>query len=255
MPSPFPGMNPYFEQPAHWQDFHTEFLSTLRRQVARLIAPGYFVQLVEHIYIHDLPPEPRRPIGRADLSVARPESTKAGPPGLAILEAPAEVRLPAQDVEWLPFLEVRDRRGRELVAVIELLSPSNKRPGEDREHYLAKRRELLRSEVHLVEIDLLRGWPPMPMEGRPDGDYSVMVSRADRRPAAGFWPIRLHEPLPIIPIPLRAPDGDARIDLQDVLHRTYDGPGYEHFIYSGTPEPPLSDEDKAWASQFAPRST
>ena len=30
MPSPFPGMNPYFEQPAHWLDFHMEFLSALR---------------------------------------------------------------------------------------------------------------------------------------------------------------------------------------------------------------------------------
>ena len=55
-----------------------------------------------------------------------------------------------------------------------------------------------------------------------------------------------------IPIPLRAPDGDARVDLQDVLHRAYDGPGYEHFIYAGTPDPPLSAEDAAWARQFVP---
>ena len=60
MPSPFPGMNPYFEQAAHWQDFHTEFLSTLRRTLAPRVAPDYVVQLEEHVYIHDLPPEPRR---------------------------------------------------------------------------------------------------------------------------------------------------------------------------------------------------
>ncbi|MBV8233815.1 MAG: DUF4058 family protein, partial [Planctomycetaceae bacterium] len=41
MPSPFPGMNPYFEQAAHWQDYHTEFLSALRRQLAPRIAPNY----------------------------------------------------------------------------------------------------------------------------------------------------------------------------------------------------------------------
>ena len=27
MPSPFPGMNPYIEQPAVWQDFHTRFMA------------------------------------------------------------------------------------------------------------------------------------------------------------------------------------------------------------------------------------
>src|SRR6202011_1559181 len=110
--------------------------------------------------------------------------------------------LPLQDIERVPFLEVRDRQGRELVAVIELLSPSNKRPGEDREQYLAKRRELLRSPAHLVEIDLLRGGPPMPLEDRPVCDYSVLVSRAERRPVAAFWPLRLRDRLPVIPIPL-----------------------------------------------------
>ena len=189
MPSPFPGMNPYFEQAAHWQDFHTEFLSTLRRQLAPLITPHYIVQLEEHVYIHDLPPEPRRSPGRADLAVTRVQDAPDARPALGVLEAPALVQLPAQDLERIPFLEVRDRRGRELVTVIELLSPSNKRAGEDREQYLTKRRELLRSPAHLVEIDLLRGWTPMPAEDRPAGDYSVLVSRAGRRPAAEFWPI------------------------------------------------------------------
>ncbi len=253
MPSPFPGMNPYFEQTAHWQDFHTEFLSALRRQLAPRIAPNYIVQLEEHVYIHDLPPEPRHSLGRADLSVSRQETVAASRSSLGVLEAPAEVQLPAQDVERIPYLEIRDRRGRELVTVIELLSPSNKRAGEDRELYLTKRRELLRAPAHLVEIDLLRGWTPMPAENRPAGDYSVLVSRAERRPTAEFWPIRLRERLPEIPIPLRAPDEDGRVDLQDVLHHAYDGPGYEHFIYAGAPEPLLSAEDSEWAKAFVPR--
>src|SRR4051812_33137151 len=99
MPSPFPGMNPYFEQAAHWQDFHTEFLTVLRRRLAPRIAPNYIVQIEEHVYIHDLPPEPRRLLGRPDLSVTRVEATAAGRPALGLLEAPAEVHLPTQDVE------------------------------------------------------------------------------------------------------------------------------------------------------------
>ncbi|MCX7423579.1 MAG: DUF4058 family protein [Planctomycetia bacterium] len=40
--------------------------------------------------------------------------------------------------------------------------------------------------------------------------------------ACGVWPIRLRDGLPSIPVPLRAPDPDARLDLQAVLHTIYD---------------------------------
>jgi hypothetical protein len=245
-------MNPYLEQTALWQDFHFEFLLALRSRLAPQIVPSYIVQVQEHIYIHDLPPEPRRLVGHADVSVAHHEGSAKGQAAIGILEAPAEVQLPVQDVERAPFLEIRDRQGRELVTVIELLSPSNKRGGEDRDQYLAKRRELLRSPAHFVEIDLLRGWGPMPLENRPDCDYSVLVSRKERRPIAQFWPIPLCKRLPVIPIPLRAPDGDAPVDLQEVLHDAYDRACYEHYLYNGTPDPPLSPADTDWTRQFLP---
>ena len=249
MPSPFPGMDPYLEHAAHWQDFHTEFLTTIRRALTPLVGPRYFVQLEEHVYIHDMPPAPRTPVGRADVSVARSRTSDGVGTAMGVLEAPAEVDLPEQDEERIRFLEIRDRRGRELVAVIELLSPSNKRSGEDRELYLAKRREMLRTPAHLVEIDLLRGWAPMPVRNRPGGDYSVMVSRAERRPKAGYWAIKLRERLPVIPVPLRLEDGDARIDLQAALNSAYEAAAYERFIYEVTPDPPLGSEDAAWAAQ------
>jgi Protein of unknown function (DUF4058) len=252
VPSPFPGMNPYFEQTDHWLDFHTEFLSALRRLLAPQVGPRYIVQLEEHLYIHDLPPQPRQRLGTADLYVVESGGGELAQAALGLLEAPVEVWLPEQDVEKVPFLEVRDRQGRELVTVIELLSPSNKRAGDDREAYLAKRRELLRSPAHLVEIDLLRGWTAMPQKGRPACDYSVLVSRAEKRRAADFWPIRLRDRLPVIPIPLRPTDAAAGVDLQEALHRAYDGPGYEHYIYGGEPEPSLSANDTAWARQFVP---
>lgn len=243
-------MNPFFEQIGLWLDFHTEFLSALRRLLAPRVGPKYIVQLEEHSFIHDLPGEPRRRLGSADLSLVEGAGNEADAPAIGLMEAPAEGWLPEQEVERIPYLEVRDRQGRELVTVIGLLSPSNKRAGDDREQYLAKRRELLRGPVHLVEIDLLRCWSPMPQEGRPPCDYSVMVSRVEKRRSADFWPIRLQDGLPIIPFPLRAPDAAAVVDLQEALHRAYDGPGYEHFIYRGQPEPALSAEDAAWARRF-----
>ena len=53
-----------------------------------------------------------------------------------------------------------------------------------------------------------------------------MVSRAEKRWAADFWPIRLRDRLPVISVPLRPPDAAALVDLHNALHRTYDGPGY-----------------------------
>jgi hypothetical protein len=152
----------------------------------------------------------------------------------------------------VPFLEVRDRLGRELITLLELLSPANKRGGPDREQYVAKREQLLTGAAHFVEIDLLRGGRRMPLEKRPRCDYSVLVSRAQDRPWAGFWPIRLRQRLPIIPIPLRPPDPVARIDLQEVLHHVYDAAGYEDFIYAGRPDPQLSSKDTNWARTFVP---
>jgi Protein of unknown function (DUF4058) len=154
------------------------------------------------------------------------------------------------DVEHVGYLEIRDRRSRELVSVVEVLSPSNKQS--HRDQYLAKRQELLDSLANLVEIDLLRGGKAMPLDDRPVGEYaySVLVSRVEERPKAGFWPIGLRNRLPIIPIPLRASDPNARVDLQEVLDHVYDASGYEDYIYSSSPDPPLDNPDLAWAESL-----
>jgi hypothetical protein len=167
-----------------------------------------------------------------------------------VLEAPARIHLPWPDVEYQAYLEVRDRSSRELVTVLELLSPTNK--GRHRDQYLRKRDQVLVSTAHLVEIDLLRGGDPMPSPDRPGCDYSVTVSRAERRPEADFWPVRLRERLPVIPVPLRAPDRDATLDLQELLHRVYDAGRYAHYVYESQPQPPLRPDEEAWARGFLP---
>src|SRR5207253_8965878 len=133
----------------------------------------------------------------------------------------------------------------------ELLSPTNKTPGADRNEYLAKRAQVLAGSTHLVEIDLGReGERPRPPE-IPACDYYVLVSRAEDRPHLDLWPISLRDRLPPVPIPLAAPDADILLDLQTVLHRVYDAADYGKYIYGETPQPPLSVSDAAWARQFA----
>jgi hypothetical protein len=253
MPSPFPGMNPYVERASVWHDFHERWIPLAAELIGAQVLPRYFVRIDEHMYIHELSAHERRLVGRSDILVpALAPTPTAGITGTSVLEAPAEVGIPAVDSEGQSFLEIRDRDSQELVTVVELLSPTNKYAGPDREQYLAKARVLQRSWVNFVEIDLLRGGPRMPWLDMPDCDYCVVVSRVERRPKAGFWPIRLRERLPEIPIPLRQGDADARLDLQQVLHRIYDAAGYAYYIYNGPAEPSLSGEDATWAATFLP---
>ncbi len=247
MPSPFPGMNPYLEQEVLWHDFHERFLPAAAAHLTAQLLPRYIVLIDENVYLHDLPLEAARPVGRPDLSVAQRPVRGEGASATGLLEAPAQVLLPEFDVEGESFLEIRDRQGRQLVAVVELLSPTNKRAGIHRSQYLVKRANLLNSTVHVVEIDLLRGGLPMPLADRPPGLYSVLVSRAGARPRADFWPFGLRDPLPTVPIPLRPDDRDARLDLRSILDRVYDESGYAHFLYDHDPDPPLAEEDVAWA--------
>jgi hypothetical protein len=252
MPSPYPGMNPYLEQYDVWHDFHKRFLPTAAEVIGAQVQPHFIVKIEEHVYVQERPAVPRRLLGRADLGVTPTRPSGTPPPAVDLLDAPARVRLPVVDVETKTFIEIRDRKSRELVCLVELLSPANKRPGPGREQYLAKRRQILASPTHLVEIDLLRCVESMPVEDCPDCTYSVTVSRAGDRPMAEFWPIHLQEHLPAVPIPLRPPYPDARLDLQALLHRIYDAAGYQFYIYEGTPTPELPPEHAAWARQYAP---
>ncbi len=254
MPSPFPGMNPYLEQDDVWHDFHERFLPHLAEVIGAQLAPHYIVKIDEHVYIHEPPADRRALLGRGDVLMASQQPAVGGAVATtATAVGPAQVVLPTVDVEGVSYLEIRDRRERRVVTVIELLSPANKYSGPDREQYLGKRGGLLASSAHLVEIDVLRGGPRMPFAvPPPECEYYALVSRMERRPTADFWPIRLRDPLPAIPIPLRAPDADARLDLQAALHHVYDVAHYANYIYEGVPQPALNAADEAWARALVP---
>jgi hypothetical protein len=113
---------------------------------------------------------------------------------------------------------------------------------------------VLAGMTHLVEIDLRRGGKRPTPPDLPPCDYYVLVSRYQDRPKLDFWPIAMRQQLPVVPVPLLAPDPDVSLDLQAVLHRTYDAADYGKYIYSETPEPPLSAEDEGWVRQFVPLS-
>jgi hypothetical protein len=252
MPSPFPGMNPYLEQDDTWQDFHQSFLTHAQEALNGQVGPNYLVKIEVRFLLNELSAEERRLFCRADVVVTASPGTGSSATAVAALAAPVQLQLPAVEVERHASLEIRDRRNRRVITVLELLSPSNKMPGSDREDYLAKRRQVLAGHTHLVEIDLRRGGIRPNLPELPSCDYYVLISRYEQRPRLGFWPIHLRERLPLVPIPLAAPDPDVLLDLQALLHHTYDAAGYGKYIYFETPEPPLAAEDEAWARRLMP---
>jgi hypothetical protein len=246
MPSPFPGMNPFLEQSDAWMDFHDNFIVRIQEALSDRVGPNYLVMLEVRLILHERSAEERGFFGIADVGVSD-TSNRLATSDAMINSAPLKLKLPAVEIEKHRSLEIRDRRNRKIITVIEFLSPSNKTAGVDRDDYLAKRRQVLSSPTHLVEIDLRRGGTRPSPPDIPPCDYYVLVSRHEDRPHVGVWPIGLRDQLPRIPIPLMAPDSPVWLDLKGVLDRTYDGGGYGKYIYEGEPEPSLTEADMKWA--------
>jgi hypothetical protein len=146
-------------------------------------------------------------------------------------------------------IEIRDVAERRLVTVIEILSPVNKHGGGFQE-YLEKRTALLRTQTHLLEIDLLRGGQRIPLTGGelPLASYYVFLSRFTRRPVSEVWPMGLREPLPTVPVPLLPPDPDVPLQLQAAVEACFELVGYERLLdyTQPPPPPPLDADDLTW---------
>ena len=149
-------------------------------------------------------------------------------------------------------IEILHRPDRTLVAVLELLSPTNKEePG--RTLYLAKRNALVYHPIHLVELDLLLKGKRLPLEEElPLGDYYALVSRSNRRPKCDVYAWTLRHALPAIPIPLLAPDPDVWFDLGALFRTTYERGRYHRSVdYSAAAPVKLSEAAQVWVAEHA----
>jgi hypothetical protein len=173
--------------------------------------------------------------------------------GTAAVIEPVVLTVPVPVEQREAFLLIELRETREVIAVIEVLSPGNKRLGSDgRREYLSKRAEVLESRTHLVELDLLRGGERLPtVEPLPAGDYYGFVCRGNRRPRVEVYAWGLRGSLPTIPIPLGADDPDASLDLQAIFTAAFDRAGFDYSLdYQVSLNPPLGGADQAWAKEM-----
>jgi hypothetical protein len=200
--------------------------------MTRLIRPNYVVRVEERVYVEHSPDE-RPAMIRPDVAILKPEDGfLSGGTATALADEPMLLTLPVPEQQEEVFLTIRERATMEVVTVIEVLSPGNKRLGADgRREYLAKREAVLASFTSLVELDLLLEGERLPTVQRlPPADYYAFVCRGYRRPRVEVYRWTLKKPLPSVPIPLKRPDPDVVVDLQAVFTTVYDRAGYDYSL-------------------------
>jgi hypothetical protein len=250
MPSPFPGMDPYLEHPELWPALHHWLIIEIARLLSPQLRPKYLVSVEVRMYetLDD-----NLSIGIPDVNVIQPRTTTelitsnvavAAPP-----TKPVTVTIPMPYQVREGYLEIRERGTKELITVIEILSPTNKRTGKGRQMYEEKREEILGSRTHLIEIDLLRRGRKMPVIGDVESHYSVLVCRGNRRPKADLYAFNVQNPMPAFPLPLRSGDPEPVINLQELFTQIYDIASYDLKIDYRNWEvlPALSEADTIWA--------
>ncbi|MBX9677450.1 MAG: DUF4058 family protein [Gemmataceae bacterium] len=248
--NPFPGMNPYLEDPAFWPDFHHEFISCWRATIARQLPNAYEARINERVRLVQLDPETFKLI-YPDVAVTRserPSPPRFGASRVVMLEPeiiPQEVTDEVRETR----IEILHRPHRTLVAVLELLSPANK-VGEGYRQYRAKRSALLEKPVHLLEVDLLaQGERLQLLKALPRGEEYAFLTRAEQCNACEVYAWSIRDRLPTLPLPLRHPDPDLHVDLQEVFDLAFERGLYGPSLEYGRDLPWLSAETQAWARE------
>ena len=196
MPSPFPGMDPYLEAPELWAELHNRLIVAIADDLSPKLRPNYRVAIDQRIYLTS---DDWQLVGIPDVAVSTPPTL------------PEEVRE--------SYLEIRDVVNGQVVTVIEILSPENKRNGEGRIAYERKRNKVLASAIHFIEIDL------------------------------SAFPLR--SPLPSFPLPLNGANVEPVIELQTIFEGVYDRAAFDMVInYQEPPLIKLNVADGEWVEKI-----
>jgi hypothetical protein len=263
-------MDPFLEHPDIFPDVHDTFASYFRESVQSLLPEPYYARIGRRIWVE----VSQRYIG-PDVELLRgkrtplPQDSNGG----VALAAPAVQRCVVvhvpHDEQVEPLVEIYAGKGKDkrLVTSIEILSLTNKTPGQHgRDLYVREQREILDSQVHLVEIDLLRGGThttavPLDHFRAKVGpcDYHVCIHHFDNLEDYFVYPVQLAQTLPAIAVPLLPGDAAVTVELQGILKRCNDSGQYHRELRYQVEEvvPALRPEQAAWARellQAAPRN-
>lgn len=254
--NPFPGMNPYLERPELWPGIHQWVIAEMARTLGQQLRPDHLVRIEQRVYVSEEPDASGRyPSRIPDITVLDPGwaaqravvlETEPRQPEEAVA-----VEMPALELERESYLKIIKVSNREVVAVLELLSPSNK-SDKGRQEYLSKRAEVQYSLAHLVEIDLLRAGPPMPVVGDTSGGvYRILICNSRLAPDASLYVFNMRQPIPVFVMPLAEGSEGIAVNLKPIIDDVYILGSYDRDIdYQHDPDPPLSDADRSWLDQL-----
>jgi hypothetical protein len=257
MEYPFPGMDPYLEHPVLWEGVHARLIVAIANQLQPRLDPRYVASIEERVFIEG----PQRRIPDVWIPKVRDDAATAQ---VAEADSDTAVIVEVEDLEFhegrVEILDAYDDM--KLVALIEVVSPTNKRAGPGRVSYRAKQKEILARDCHLVEIDLMRRgrhvvavpeWRARPFK---PFDSLCCVSRWPFRNRFELYPRTLRQRLPRLRVPLAEGVPDATLDVQAALEQVYTEGRYARRIrYDEKCRPRLSAQDQAWVAEriAAPR--
>ncbi|MGB3654783.1 MAG: DUF4058 family protein [Rivularia sp. (in: cyanobacteria)] len=250
MSSPFPGMNPYLENPELWSEVHHRLITAIADAIEPQLGIEYRVAIEKRTYLGDI--EDSVLVGIPDVAVTTKKTSTENKTTTATLPVQAEsvtVKLPVPEEKKEAYLEIREVATGYVVTTIEVLSPANKRTGKGRDAYEEKRRDVLSTPTHLVEIDLLRAGRQMQILSEiTKTDYRILVARGNRRPLAEVFGFNLQQQIPQFLLPLKSKDNEPLVDLQSLLAQVYERARFYLAIdYNIEPVPALQDDNKIWA--------
>jgi hypothetical protein len=247
-------MDPYLEKPGSWFGTHNVLIVAISAALNAVLPPQYAATVEERCYIAGLD----RDVIRPDLVVQetlRPSARRAGTAIAESIDPPLVLRTyPLEEKEaYIDILNVEtDER---IVTTLELLNYTNKTlRNKGRALYRKKQAEILASQTHLIEIDLLRtgehtvAVPAIALQEREHWDYLICLHRSGHGEEFEVWLNSVRQRLPRIAIPLDVGVPDVALNLQAVLDRCYHESAFDRRIdYRKDPVPPLRAADAAWA--------
>ncbi len=218
MPSPFPGMDPFLEDPKLWPEFHHHLVAGLYQLLLPGLVDRYRARIVPRQYTTETP---------LFTSVLRESHSEE-------------------------MIEIRSRSDSKLVTLVEVVSPANKTTPGGRSAYLTQRTEAGRDRAGCVEIDLVtQGKPTLDFnrDGLPESDYTVTVTRGATPDRYEIYTATVAKRLPKFKLPLAADDRDTVIDLQIAFMRAYEQGSFAEKIDYTAPLPAevkLCETGRSW---------
>lgn len=136
MPSPFPGMNPYLENPKLWSEVHSRLIVAITDDLTDHLSDKYRVAIKKRTYFSG--EDDSLLVGIPDVSVVSKQPEQSQSSMTVTLTPPVKpitVTLPMAEEMQERYLEIREVATGCVITAIEILSPKNKRSGEGRQAY------------------------------------------------------------------------------------------------------------------------